>query len=106
RAGESGSVVTLVLPNQRRDMTRLMADAGITPHIAQVRSGEAELTRITGAQAPSGVPVTISAPVAERPKRGSARGQRSRPAQARPSASARERSGGAAQRRTPPRNAA
>ncbi|MFF5127641.1 DEAD/DEAH box helicase [Streptomyces syringium] len=110
RAGESGSVVTLVLPNQRRDMTRLMADAGITPHIAQVRSGEAELSRITGAQAPSGVPVTISAPVAERPRRGSsARGQRSRPAQARrsaASASARERSGGAAQRRTPPRNAA
>ena len=56
RAGESGSVVTLVLPNQRREMTRLMADAGITPQIAQVRSGEAELSRITGAQAPSGRP--------------------------------------------------
>ena len=60
RAGESGSVVTLVLPNQRREMTRLMADAGITPQTTQVRSGEAELSRITGAQAPSGVPVTIS----------------------------------------------
>ena len=68
RAGESGSVVTLVLPNQRRDMTRLMADAGITPQVAQVRSGEAELSRITGAQAPSGVPVTISSPVTERGK--------------------------------------
>ncbi|KIF78011.1 hypothetical protein QR77_37730 [Streptomyces sp. 150FB] len=71
RAGESGSVVTLVLPNQRREMTRLMADARITPQIAQVRSGEAELSRITGAQTPSGVPVTISAPVTERAKRGS-----------------------------------
>ncbi|MGW6284900.1 DEAD/DEAH box helicase [Streptomyces sp. NPDC055107] len=71
RAGESGSVVTLVLPNQRREMTRLMADAGITPQIAQVRSGEAELSRITGAQAPSGVPVVISAPAKER---GSGRG--------------------------------
>ncbi|MFF5565688.1 DEAD/DEAH box helicase [Streptomyces sp. NPDC012623] len=69
RAGESGSVVTLVLPNQRRDMSRLMADAGITPQTTQVRSGEAELSRITGAQAPSGVPVTISAPVVERPRR-------------------------------------
>ena len=69
RAGESGSVVTLVLPNQRRDMTRLMADAGITPQTTQVRSGEAELSRITGAQAPSGIPVTITAPVAERAKR-------------------------------------
>ncbi|MYT81324.1 Superfamily II DNA and RNA helicase [Streptomyces sp. MnatMP-M77] len=69
RAGESGSVVTLVLPNQRREMTRLMADAGITPQIAQVRSGEAELSRITGAQAPSGVPVVVSAPPKERGSR-------------------------------------
>ncbi|MFD3489955.1 DEAD/DEAH box helicase [Streptomyces sp. NPDC058690] len=85
RAGESGSVVTLVLPNQRREMTRLMADAGITPKIAQVRSGEAELNRITGAQAPSGVPVTITAPVTERARSGasSSRGRRSRPSQAR-----------------------
>ncbi|MGW5868187.1 DEAD/DEAH box helicase [Streptomyces sp. NPDC055239] len=78
RAGESGSVVTLVTPNQRRDMTRLMAAAGITPQTAQVRSGDEELSRITGAQAPSGMPVTITAPVAERPKRSSAsRGRRS-----------------------------
>ncbi|MFV8130159.1 DEAD/DEAH box helicase [Streptomyces syringium] len=109
RAGESGSVVTLVLPNQRRDMTRLMADAGITPQSAQVRSGEAELSRITGAQAPSGIPVTISAPVAERSKRrgSSSRGQRSRPAQARrsaASASAQARSGGS--HRTPPMSSA
>ncbi|MGP4001772.1 DEAD/DEAH box helicase [Streptomyces sp. 8N706] len=69
RAGESGSVVTLVLPNQRRDMSRLMTDAGITAQSTQVRSGEAELSRITGAQAPSGVPVTITAPIAERAKR-------------------------------------
>ncbi|MEV0634528.1 DEAD/DEAH box helicase [Streptomyces sp. NPDC050619] len=70
RAGESGSVVTLVLPNQRRDMTRLMSDAGIRPQITQIRSGEAELSRITGAQAPSGVPVGGSGPVTEPPKRG------------------------------------
>nr|SBO90612.1 ATP-dependent RNA helicase [Nonomuraea gerenzanensis] len=66
RAGESGSVVTLVLPNQRRDMTRLMADAGIVPQTSEVRSGEAELRRITGAQTPSGIPVTVTAPVASR----------------------------------------
>ncbi|MGW1376093.1 DEAD/DEAH box helicase [Streptomyces sp. NPDC002446] len=85
RAGESGSVVTLVLPNQRRTMNRLMVDAGITPQSTQVRSGEAELSRITGAQAPSGIPVTIAAPVVERAKRSgsSTRGRRSRPAQAR-----------------------
>ncbi len=66
-----------MLPNQRREMTRLMADAGITPQVAQVRSGEAELHRITGAQAPSGVPVTITSPVTERAK-GSGSGPRGR----------------------------
>ncbi|NEE23370.1 ATP-dependent helicase, partial [Streptomyces sp. SID7499] len=80
RAGESGSVVTLVTPGQRRGMSRLMTSAGITPQIAQVRSGEAELSRITGAQAPSGVPVVIPAPRAERPRGASAgpRGRRGR----------------------------
>ncbi|MFD6892420.1 DEAD/DEAH box helicase [Streptomyces sp. NPDC059957] len=91
RAGESGSVVTLVLPNQRRDMVRLMQAAGITPQTAQVRSGEAELNRITGAQAPSGVPVVITAPVTDRPRGGTggaSRGRRSRPAQDRRSRTA------------------
>ncbi|MFC9181581.1 DEAD/DEAH box helicase [Streptomyces globisporus] len=78
RAGESGSVVTLVTPNQRRDMTRLMTAARIVPQTTQVRSGEEALGRITGAQAPSGVPVTITAPVAARRQRSaSSRGRRS-----------------------------
>ncbi|WP_392750354.1 DEAD/DEAH box helicase [Streptomyces sp. LN590] len=78
RAGESGSVVTLVTPNQRRDMTRLMAAAGIVPQTTQVRSGEEALSQITGAQPPSGIPVTITAPVTERRKRSAAsRGRRS-----------------------------
>ncbi|WP_030817405.1 DEAD/DEAH box helicase, partial [Streptomyces sp. NRRL F-2799] len=78
RAGESGSVVTLVTPNQRRDMNRLMAAAGIVPQTTQVRTGEEALHRITGAQAPSGIPVVITAPVAERPKkrRAPSRGRR------------------------------
>ncbi|MFD7100258.1 DEAD/DEAH box helicase [Streptomyces xanthophaeus] len=83
RAGESGSVVTLVTPQQRRDMSRLMATAGIVPQTTQVRSGEAELQRITGARTPSGIPVVITAPVSERPKRSSSsRGRRSRSSQA------------------------
>ncbi|MFD4766087.1 ATP-dependent helicase, partial [Streptomyces niveus] len=100
RAGESGSVVTLVLPNQRREMTRLMSDAGIVPQVAQVRSGEAELSRITGAQAPSGVPVVISTPVSERAKSGSGSRGRSRPAQGRRSSgsgTSQGRSGGGRQ---------
>ncbi|MDQ0793442.1 DEAD/DEAH box helicase [Streptomyces sp. B1I3] len=78
RAGESGSVVTLVTPDQRRDMTRLMTAAGIVPQTTQVRSGEEALSRITGAQTPSGIPVTITAPVVERRQRStSSRGRRS-----------------------------
>jgi superfamily II DNA/RNA helicase len=89
RAGESGSVVTLVTPDQRRDMNRLMASAGITPRVTQVRSGEAELSRITGAQAPSGVPVVIAVPAVERPGGASSpsrsrRGRRGRAGQGRP----------------------
>ncbi|MFE9880741.1 DEAD/DEAH box helicase [Streptomyces sp. NPDC005784] len=58
RAGESGSVVTLVTPNQRRDVNRLMSDAGIRPTVTQVRSGEAALTDITGAKRPPTGPKT------------------------------------------------
>ncbi|MEU4087614.1 DEAD/DEAH box helicase [Streptomyces aureus] len=70
RAGESGSVVTLVLPEQKREMTRLMSDAGITPRTTRVSSSDEELARLTGAREPSGVPVVIEVPqpVAEAPK--------------------------------------
>ncbi|MEV6997488.1 DEAD/DEAH box helicase [Streptomyces sp. NPDC093982] len=102
RAGESGSVVTLVTPDQRRDMNRLMALAGITPRVAQVRSGEAELSRITGAQAPSGIPVVVTAPTVERPRNASSpskgrRGRRGNGGQGRPLGEAAQRR---AQRRT------
>jgi superfamily II DNA/RNA helicase len=102
RAGESGSVVTLVTPDQRRDMSRLMATAGITPRITPVRSGEAELTRITGAQAPSGVPVVITVPAAEPPRSASTstrsrRGRRGGTGQGRPA-------GESARRGTPRRS--
>ncbi|GGS80051.1 DEAD/DEAH box helicase [Streptomyces violaceus] len=89
RAGESGSVVTLVTPGQRRGMSRLMVSAGVAPQITSVRSGEAELTRITGAQAPSGVPVVIKPMAVPRPRRAassaapSPRGRRDRADQGR-----------------------
>ncbi|MFD6416746.1 DEAD/DEAH box helicase [Streptomyces sp. NPDC060194] len=79
RAGESGSVVTLVLPDEKREMTKLMSDAGITPHTARVKSGDEELVRITGAREPSGVPVVLEVPqqaVAE-PKASGGRRRRS-----------------------------
>ncbi|MDH2388905.1 DEAD/DEAH box helicase [Streptomyces sp. HNM0663] len=62
RAGGSGSVVTLVLPAQKRDVTRLMSDAGIRPRTTRVTSSDAELAAITGAREPSGVAVTLEVP--------------------------------------------
>lgn len=79
RAGESGTVVTLALPNQRREMARMMTTAAITPVTTRVSAGDEELARITGARVPTGIPTVIAAPVVERPRR-SPSTSRSRPA--------------------------
>ncbi|MFF2325993.1 MULTISPECIES: DEAD/DEAH box helicase [unclassified Streptomyces] len=68
RAGESGSVVTLVLPEEKREMTRLMAAAGIAPRTTRITSSDEELTRITGAREPSGVAIVIEVPQPTPPK--------------------------------------
>ncbi|MFD6426092.1 DEAD/DEAH box helicase [Streptomyces sp. NPDC060198] len=68
RAGESGSVVTLVLPEEKREMTRLMQDAGIAPHTTRITSSDPELSRITGAREPSGIAVVIEVPQPTPPK--------------------------------------
>ncbi|MGY5029507.1 DEAD/DEAH box helicase [Streptomyces sp. 900116325] len=68
RAGESGSVVTLVLPEEKREMTRLMADAGIAPRTTRIKSSDEELTRITGAREPSGIAVVVEVPQPTQPK--------------------------------------
>ncbi|MFF3679942.1 DEAD/DEAH box helicase [Streptomyces sp. NPDC002120] len=80
RAGESGSVVTLVLPDQKRDMTRLMSDAGISPRTAQIKSSDEELSRLTGAKEPSGIPVVLDVPqpTPPKPRGGSGSGSGSR----------------------------
>ncbi|MEU4349711.1 DEAD/DEAH box helicase [Streptomyces sp. NPDC023838] len=70
RAGESGSVVTLVLPEQKREMSRLMTFAGIRPRTAAVKSSDEELVRVTGAREPSGVPVVIEVPAQPQPSAG------------------------------------
>ncbi|MFI1970138.1 RNA helicase [Streptomyces cinnamoneus] len=69
RAGESGTVVTLVLPEQRREMSRMMATAQITPNAVRVNPEDAELVRITGAREPSGVPVVIAPPQQPQPQK-------------------------------------
>ncbi|MFC8883567.1 DEAD/DEAH box helicase [Streptomyces cinereoruber] len=69
RAGESGSVFTLVLPDQKRDMGRLMSNAGISPRTAQIKSSDEELAELTGAREPSGVPVVIETPQPTPPRK-------------------------------------
>ncbi|PWV85513.1 Superfamily II DNA and RNA helicase [Prauserella marina] len=57
RAGASGTVVTLLTRDQRRAVRRMTDKAGVRPEYSQVRPGDTELARITGARTPSGVPV-------------------------------------------------
>jgi superfamily II DNA/RNA helicase len=57
RAGESGTVVTLVLPHQQREVDTMTRKAGVQAERTQVRPGDRHLVRITGAQPPSGVPL-------------------------------------------------
>jgi superfamily II DNA/RNA helicase len=78
RAGQTGSVVTLVLPSERRDMDRLMRLARIDAHVAQVSAGDPELARVTGAREPSGVPVTLPSAPREEQRRQGGRGPGSR----------------------------
>ncbi|GID95613.1 DEAD/DEAH box helicase [Amorphoplanes digitatis] len=66
RAGESGAVVTLVLPKQRRTTASMMLKAGVTPAELRVRLGDEQLAKVTGAREPSGVPVRIEPEPRER----------------------------------------
>ncbi|MER5352057.1 DEAD/DEAH box helicase [Kitasatospora sp. NPDC002551] len=110
RAGEAGTVVTLVLPSQRRATARMMTTAGITPVATRVSSGDEDLARITGARVPTGVPTVIANPVVERPRRGPSTsfGRRGRPARTTDDArAAAGRDGqGSSGRRRPSRRAA
>ena len=60
RAGGTGVVVTLALPHQRREMTRLTSQAGVKPESLTGQPGDAALAEVTGARQPSGVAVSSS----------------------------------------------
>ncbi len=57
RAGEKGTVVTLVLPRQRRSTFTMLEKAGVDAARTQVTPDAPELAAVTGARTPSGVPV-------------------------------------------------
>ncbi|WP_376771134.1 DEAD/DEAH box helicase [Rhizomonospora bruguierae] len=64
RAGESGAVVTLGLPRQRKSILSMLGRAGVRPVETRTRAGSPELAELTGAREPSGIPVP---PLPERP---------------------------------------
>ncbi|GAA4608044.1 hypothetical protein GCM10023195_31140 [Actinoallomurus liliacearum] len=57
RAGERGTVATLVAHNEVRNTERMMRRAGVRALRSKVTTGDDTLIRITGAQPPSGIPV-------------------------------------------------
>ncbi|GAA2617697.1 DEAD/DEAH box helicase [Actinomadura fulvescens] len=74
RAGERGTVVTLVLPHQVRATQQMTKRAGIHAPRTRVAAGDADLVKVTGARRPSGIP--IEGPIIpERPKREGGRGR-------------------------------
>ncbi|MCY9787915.1 DEAD/DEAH box helicase [Nocardiopsis sp. EMB25] len=79
RAGESGNVVTLVLPRQRRDMTRMMGLARIEPRTLAAAAGDSVAAEVTGAREPSGEPVTVRSSAPRERSRGRAPRGRRRP---------------------------
>src|SRR5262245_23657350 len=62
RAGESGTVVTLVLPRQRRSTFTMLERAGVTPVRTEVTADTPALADVTGARQPSGVPISGQSP--------------------------------------------
>jgi superfamily II DNA/RNA helicase len=62
RAGETGTVVTLVLPRQRKSTAIMIKKAGVEPGQLRVRSDDPALAELTGARQPSGVPVVLEPP--------------------------------------------
>ncbi|MEW9531156.1 DEAD/DEAH box helicase [Microbispora sp. NPDC049125] len=69
RAGERGSVLTLVLPSERRSTESMTRKAGVTPSKHRVRPGDPVLAEIAGARRPSGRSVPVWEPEVRKPLR-------------------------------------
>ena len=65
RAGSSGAVVTLALPEQARDVKTLTRQAGIQPEATTVQPGASEISALVGPAAPRVAP----RPFVEQPSR-------------------------------------
>ncbi|MEV4570776.1 DEAD/DEAH box helicase [Nonomuraea sp. NPDC049419] len=69
RAGEKGTVVTLVLPNERRSTDALTRRAGIHPFRLKATPGHPRLAEVTGARTPSGESIPVWEPDVRKPLR-------------------------------------
>ncbi|TMR20651.1 DEAD/DEAH box helicase [Nonomuraea zeae] len=69
RAGEKGTVVTLVLPNERRSTDALTRRAGIHPFRLKATPGHPRLAEVAGARVPSGEPIPVWEPDVRKPLR-------------------------------------
>jgi superfamily II DNA/RNA helicase len=76
RAGETGDVVTLVLPEQHRDARDMLRRAGIHVHSVEVTPASPELENLVGEHAPLVKDWELSAPV--QPQSGSGNGSGAR----------------------------
>ncbi|MEV5557625.1 DEAD/DEAH box helicase [Nonomuraea wenchangensis] len=69
RAGEKGTVVTLVLPNERRSTDALTRRAGIHPFRLKASPGHPRVAEVTGARTPSGEAIPVWEPDVRKPLR-------------------------------------
>ncbi|MDP8938254.1 MAG: DEAD/DEAH box helicase [Actinomycetota bacterium] len=73
RAGATGAVVTVILPDQARDVAAMIRQAGIRPTSARVMPGDPRTVALTGPfadpvfPAPPAVPLAAAAPTRGRP---------------------------------------
>lgn len=88
RAGTSGTVVTLVMDDQRKEVDKLLNKAGVKATTVRVAPMSEELIKITGARTPEGTPL---------PPPGQPRGASRPPSQRKP------RRGGQQRKRRPQR---
>jgi superfamily II DNA/RNA helicase len=57
RAGESGVIVLLTTPAEERSVKKMLAAAGVRPEQRDAVAGDPAVAALTGARAPSGVPL-------------------------------------------------
>jgi superfamily II DNA/RNA helicase len=98
RAGNSGDVVTVVLPEERRDVQGLLRKAGINVQPQQVAADSASVTALVGEIAPRQAPV---APTAQQARPANAANAKAGGSRNRRSSGNRRRRGGSANGNSP-----